>query len=314
MNTDFFNQTAHTPVETVTYTTPDRRQVTLNIKRDDLIDFSISGNKWRKLKHNFFEAQRLGRSTIASFGGAFSNHIAALSAAGFRAGVKTIGFIRTHEIDLANPTLKLAKANGMELVALSRMEYRRRHDPEFLAELQEAYPNCFWVPEGGSNEFAAKGVEELANEIMKDFSVSSSFSSSSASVSEDSVLRIVCPVGSGGTISGLAKALPLTGILGIAVVNDTTLMDNIQARFANTKIVTESIHGGYGKVSESLLNFCDDFASQTGIAIEPIYSGKMFYCLCIQNVLTNEELAQTIVIHTGGLQGLEGLRYRGFLK
>ena len=131
------------------------------VKRDDLIDPQISGNKWRKLKYNFKQLADSSYLGIASFGGAFSNHIAALAAAGNRANISTLGFIRTHELDLTNPTLQLAHSKGMKLVALSREEYRQRRDPEFIANLQKLYPNYLFVPEGGSNRSASDGVKRV---------------------------------------------------------------------------------------------------------------------------------------------------------
>ena len=148
MFTDFFDISQITPLKNCEFLNRRGEKLSFQIKRDDLIDPCISGNKWRKLKYNFHALKISPFNKIASFGGAFSNHIAALAAAGERAQVQTLGFIRSHEIDLNNPTLRLAHDKGMELVALNREQYRRRHDPEFIAELQAMYPDHLFVPEG----------------------------------------------------------------------------------------------------------------------------------------------------------------------
>ncbi|NVK23490.1 MAG: pyridoxal-phosphate dependent enzyme, partial [Gammaproteobacteria bacterium] len=231
---------------------------------------------------------------IASFGGAFSNHIAALAAAGKRYNVPTLGFIRTHAIDEKNPTLQLAKSFGMTLIALSRDEYRHRSEPNFLAQLQKQYPEYMFVPEGGSNDLALNGLKELGDEISQQ--------------SNDPI--IACAIGSGGTISGLLDALPKRNFIGIAAVNDKPLLQNLKAKYGERLTIDiDSLFGGYGKTTAELNNFCLEFFNQTHVPIEPIYTGKLFYALC-HNYQTLIAQQQVLAIHTGGLQGLKGLDYR----
>ncbi len=301
MNIEFFIKNTTSKIELVEYQVNLSLKVKFWVKRDDLLDSSISGNKWRKLKHNFIHAAQQEYSGVASFGGAFSNHIAALAQAGAKASIPTIGFIRTHEIDNNNPTLSLAKKLGMTLIAISRNDYKNRHCPKFVATLQEKYPNFYFVPEGGSNDLSSIGLDELATECNEQIDFDT----------------IVCPLGSGGTIKGLSAALPNKKCLGIAVVNDKPLINELitNPEIKNVSVYTGSMFGGYGKTSKELIHFCLDFYNQTGIAIEPTYSGKMFYALCHQQKeLGIADYEKILAIHTGGLQGLQGLLYRDIIQ
>lgn len=292
MFTDFFNNSVTSPVKLANFCNRAGDNIELTIKRDDLIDRAISGNKWRKLKHNFIQLSQSNYRGIASFGGAFSNHIAALAAAGARAKVATIGFIRSHEIDLNNPTLALASNLGMALIPLDRNTYKKRHDPEFIAYLQQQYPDYMFVPEGGSNEHAALGLKELAQELSQ----------------QSSCQTIACAIGSGGTISGLLSHMPEHQFIGVAAVNDTALLTRLSEQFGSRlTVVTSALFGGYGKTNDTLNQFCFDFAKQTQVPIEPIYTGKLFYALCEQDIAKQQPV---LAIHTGGLQGLKGLDYR----
>lgn len=292
MNTDFFDSNQITPMTKISFSNSKRNLIELMVKRDDLIDSDISGNKWRKLKFNFFQLKQSNYTGIASFGGAFSNHIAALSAAGHRAQVPTLGFIRTHQLDPCNPTLHLAQKNGMKLIALSREEYKKRHQANFIQELQSQYPDFLFVPEGGSNQAASYGLEELAQEIVR----------------QSDQKTIACAIGSGGTISGLMNALPEHKFIGVAVVNDKPLLDNLKQEFGDRlELITSAMFGGYGKSNSELEEFCCNFVEQTRIPIEPVYTGKLFYALCELEIAKQQP---TLAIHTGGLQGLRGLNYR----
>lgn len=300
MNIAFFDKTTTTQIIAVQYKTETNQQIPLLIKRDDLIDTFVSGNKWRKLKYNFVEAHRLGYKGIASFGGAFSNHIYALACAGAKTNTPTVGFIRTHKLDLANPTLKAAKQLGMTLVPLTRAEYKLRHDPQFISKLKEDYPDYFFVPEGGSNIQSEPGLKELADELHQYLDTS-----------QNPNIKIATAVGSGGTIEGLLKALPSQSFIGVNVVNDTDLLNRLHDQYnSQLRLHSDALFGGYGKFDKTLEAFCLEFYQQTGVPIEPVYTGKLFYALCYQRErlgLNQDE--PVLAIHTGGLQGLRGMHY-----
>jgi 1-aminocyclopropane-1-carboxylate deaminase len=298
MHSHFFDFDQPTPLVKTCFQLDPCKRIHFQIKRDDLIDKLISGNKWRKLKYNFKQFDQKKFKGIASFGGAFSNHIAALSAAGKRADIPTIGFIRTHEIDLNNPTLSLAKTNGMQLIALSREAYRNRHNSEFINSLKQAYPDYLFVPEGGSNDLAALGLAELVEELKQQ-----------SIHSEHHV--IACAIGSGGTISGMLDAFPNMKFIGVAAVKDTPLLEKLTVTYGDRlTIVSDNLFGGYGKTTTELNQFCLDFYHQTQIPIEPIYTGKLLHTLMHNYDDLVNEGKSLVVIHTGGLQGLRGLNNR----
>lgn len=303
MNNAFFNKTDATEIIAVEFKTKSNQPISLLVKRDDKIDPLVSGNKWRKLKYNLAYAIGNGYKGVASFGGAFSNHIFALSVAGSQLGIKTLGFIRTHKLDANNPTLQFAKEKGMNLIALSRDDYQQRNNPAFIKTLQVSYPDYFFVPEGGSNNLAESGLQELATEI-----------NSQANNQKLEFSHIACAVGSGGTICGLAKHLPNRNFLGITVVKDELLFETILNRSSSStkqiRLHHDAWFGGYGKFDQELVEFCLDFYQQTDIPIEPVYTGKLFYALCYQRQqlgLSSNDVV--LAIHTGGLQGIAGQLY-----
>src|SRR5690606_10955628 len=161
------------------------------IKREDLLHPYVSGNKFRKLKYNLLEAKKQGYSTILTFGGAFSNHISAVSYAAKEFGFQSIGIIRGEELfDKINdnPTLKFAQVNGMQFEFVSRETYRQKDSEIFIEKLHQKFGNFYIVPEGGTNELAVKGCEEILTD------------------QDDIFDYICCAVGTGGTISGIINS------------------------------------------------------------------------------------------------------------
>jgi 1-aminocyclopropane-1-carboxylate deaminase len=328
LETKMQNIIAPSPLQKIEHPLLDFWQLTLFVKRDDLLHPAISGNKWRKLKYNLLEARRQKIDHIVSFGGAYSNHIHALAAAGFYFGFKTTAIIRGESWYANNPTLKQALAWGMELQFVTRQEYKQRAEPAYLQSLQSAYPHAFIVPEGGSNQFALRGVMEALQESRQQ--------------ANDPVDHIITATGSGGTLAGLVAGIAqsqrqpkVTGITvlknthylnqkikpkvtGIAVLKNAHYLNQEiasllqQARINknnNWCLQTEFHHGGYAKVPVELNNFCEQFSLQTGIPVEPIYTGKMFYGLfkLIEQGYFNRG-EHIVALHTGGLQGLDGLK------
>lgn len=299
MNSNFFDKNEPTPIESIVYCLENGQQVDFAIKRDDLIDKHISGNKWRKLKFNALAVLNDNNyQGIASFGGAFSNHIAALAALGNQLNIPTLGFIRCHEIDINNPTLKRAQQMGMELVPLSREQYKQRNQSEFIEQLRQQYPDYFLVPEGGSNDLASQGLKELAYEISEQSSGDYDY--------------IACAIGSGGTIQGLLDAMPEQKFIGVAVVNDTELLTRLTNKYHDRLIIiTDNLTKGYGKTNDQLNHFCLNFYRQTNVPVEPVYTGKLMYQL-VKLLGTNNAFKTTkvLTIHTGGLQGIKGQIFR----
>lgn len=270
--------------------------ITLHIKREDLLHPYISGNKFRKLKYNLIRAKEEGKDTLLTFGGAFSNHILAVAAAGKEYGFKTIGVIRGEELKNKideNPTLRKARDFGMIFEFVTREIYRDKRKPEFISELREKYGSFYLVPEGGTNDLAVKGCEEIltANDERFDY--------------------ICCAVGTGGTISGIINCSKSgQQVLGFPALKANFLTEDICKFVAKTnwQLITDYHFEGYGKVSEDLIKFINEFYQKHQVPLDPIYTGKMVYgVLDLIDKNYFPENSKILMIHTGGLQGIAGM-------
>ncbi|TYB72508.1 1-aminocyclopropane-1-carboxylate deaminase/D-cysteine desulfhydrase [Bizionia gelidisalsuginis] len=270
--------------------------VEVYLKREDAIHPIISGNKYRKLKYNVAFAKENNDGTLLTFGGAFSNHIIATAAAGKSAGLKTIGIIRGEELakkTVHNETLEYAKRCGMHLKFVSREQFRDKSNPEFLNALENEFGSFYAVPEGGTNDLAVKGCEEILSEGDKSFDV------------------VCASVGTGGTISGLINSSnPNQKILGFSALKGSFLQEDI-SKFANRKnweLITDYHFGGYAKIKPELITFINQFKAQNDIPLDPIYTGKMLFG--ISDLIKKGYFAKgtkILAIHTGGLQGIAGM-------
>lgn len=258
------------PLVPVTDPELDRYGVRLWLKRDDLIHPLIPGNKWRKLKHNLAAATD---RPILTFGGAYSHHIAATAAAGHMYGLDTIGVIRGEERLPLNPILARARDHGMRLTYLDRTTYRRKTEPEIIARLRSEFGDVQLIPEGGSNGAGVRGCRELGEELAEQISAD----------------LVCCPVGSGGTLAGLAAGVAEgTSVLGVSVLGGTGFLDPVVAdlqreafgdRLGDWRIAYGFHHGGYAKRSLQLTEFVRRFAVTHDVELEPIYVAKALYAL-----------------------------------
>ena len=278
----------------ITYELPNG--ITLEIKREDLLHPFVSGNKFRKLKYNILQAKAENQSVLLTFGGAFSNHIAAVAYAGKEQGFETIGVIRGDELRdkiSENPTLSFAQECGMRFEFVTREAYRHKTETAFIEQLQAQFGSFYLVPEGGTNNLAVKGCEEILTEF-------------------DAHFDFVCSaVGTGGTISGLINsALPHQKVLGFPALKGDFLQNEIH-KFVNNKnweLITDYHFGGYGKVTTEFIEWMNWFYAQTGIPLDPIYTGKMVFGvmdLIQRNYFPPK--SKILMIHTGGLQGIAGM-------
>lgn len=272
------------------------KHVSLSIKREDLIHPFISGNKYRKLKYNIIKAKSQHFDTLLTFGGAYSNHIAATAYAGKLSGVQTIGVIRGEELAVKwreNSTLKLASTHGMRFKFVDRATYRNKENPEFLNALKEEFGRYYMLPEGGTNTLAVRGCEEILTHEEACFDC------------------ICCAVGTGGTLSGIVNASsPEQQVLGFPAVKGDFLKEDIRkfVHKENWSLKTEYHFGGYAKVSRELIAFINDFKRETHISLDPIYTGKMLFGLF--DMIRNDYFSagtKILAVHTGGLQGISGM-------
>jgi 1-aminocyclopropane-1-carboxylate deaminase len=273
--------------------------ISLVIKREDLIHPFVSGNKFRKLKYNLLQAKAENQSCLLTFGGAFSNHIAAVAYAGKEFGFQTIGIIRGEELGTkieSNPTLKFAQECGMQLEFVSREDYRLKTELSFLEQLEKKYGSFYLIPEGGTNALAIKGCEEILTYEDTDFDY------------------IGCAIGTGGTISGIINsALPHQKVLGFPALKGDFLQDEIRnfVQNENWQLISDYHFGGYGKINSDLVEFINWFFKQTQIPLDPVYTGKMVFGI-VDLIEKNyfPENSKILVIHTGGLQGIQGMNLK----
>ncbi|WP_312195844.1 1-aminocyclopropane-1-carboxylate deaminase/D-cysteine desulfhydrase [Epilithonimonas vandammei] len=270
------------------------------IKREDLIHPKISGNKFWKL---FFNVNQYLESNpenplIITFGGAFSNHVASVSAFGKEFGIPTIGIIRGNELEnnwQENPTLSEASKNGMQLIFVSREDYQNKE--KLTQKFSKKYPNALIIPEGGSNEMAVEGVRYMLGNDTKDFDY------------------LCTAVGTGGTVAGISRfAEEHQKVIGIKAVKDNSLEKTIQewSRRNNFELM-DADESRYGKITDENIRFINWFYKEYEIPLDPIYTGKM-----MQKIFDLAEKdffpkgSKILTFHTGGLQGIKGANQ--FLK
>ncbi len=270
--------------------------ISLYIKREDLLHPIISGNKFRKLKYNLEEAKNQKQKVLLTFGGAFSNHIVAVAGAGETFGFETIGIIRGEELHdkvEENPSLVQAQQLGMKLIFVSREEYRLKETTDYIEKLQNDFGDFYLLPEGGTNALAIKGCEEILSDSDSEFT------------------HICCSIGTGGTITGIINSsVNNQNIIGFSSLKGDFLQNDI-AKFANKEnwsVNCDYHFGGYGKVTDELIDFINSFYLEYDIRLDPIYTGKMMFGII--NLIKNNHFppnSKILAIHTGGLQGIAGM-------
>ncbi|WDF56879.1 1-aminocyclopropane-1-carboxylate deaminase/D-cysteine desulfhydrase [Mucilaginibacter sp. KACC 22063] len=291
-----FDLEIFSPVQQIRHPLFDEKGLKVFVKRDDMIHPVISGNKWRKLKYLLAEANKGGENHLVTFGGAYSNHLLATSAAAATFGFKSTGFVRGE--DIHNDSLMLCRMHGMELIFVDRESYRNK--PALFDKHFGNDDNAFYIDEGGASEAAARGCSELMDELPQIFD------------------HIFCACGTGTTAAGILNGIithQLTTILHAVPVlkNGGFIGDEIRNYAidpnANFELHLDYHFGGYAKTTPQLISFVKDFVAQTGILIEPVYTGKMFYALFDQ-VRKNmfKPGSSLLAIHTGGIMGLFGMR------
>lgn len=298
INTSFF----YTPYKSQNQWiyTDESSGVQLWIKREDEIHPVVSGNKFRKLKYNVVKAKEEGFEKLLTFGGAFSNHIAATAAAAQLMKMKSVGIIRGEELavqmkDLKflNATLQKAKEAGMELYFETRENYRNKHTASLLEKYEKLFGKFYLIPEGGTNLLAIQGCQEILTQEDEWYDV------------------ICCAGGTGGTAAGLIKSIHNhQEVMVFSALKGDFLKSAIQGWGVSRPwtLRTDFHFGGYAKVTPSLVDFINRFYKTYGIPLDPIYTGKMLFGLhqLIKSGYFSEN-TRILAIHTGGLQGVHGV-------
>jgi len=293
------------PVQQVKIKTFTDAGIELLVRRDDLIDSELSGNKFYKLFFNLRAAREQGYTRLLSFGGAYSNHLHALAAAGQRYGFNTLGVVRGERPAQLSPTLNDAEAWGMQLVFISRTHYQHKSEPELLAELQSRYGEFYLIPEGGANLAGARGMQLLGQALEQQL--------------KGDYTSVCMACGTGTSLAGLAAGIDSTKLaLGFSVLKGKgSLGDSIATTYqqlcdsgvaANWRLISGFHAGGYGKKHpEYLSQYWQDFERSSGIPLDPVYTLKLFWGI---NSLSKQGYwprgSRIVAIHSGGLQGRRG--------
>ncbi len=281
------------PEQPIMHTLYEMKGVNVFVKRDDMIHPFISGNKWRKLKYNLISAQQGGFSNIVTFGGAWSNHLLAAACAGANYSISTKAFVRGEEVN--NPVLSMCKLFGMELIFVTREEYK---DKLGLYNHMHNKDQYYFIDEGGAGLEAIKGCTELIDELNQEYD------------------HIICAAGTGTTAAGIAiglaslQAVPMMHIVPVLKGGEFMWeeLKRYEAPTDNCVLHTSYHFGGYAKVKPDLISFIKDFVSSTGIMIEPTYTGKAMFAL--HDLIEKDYFpkgSNILFIHTGGLTGYLGM-------
>ncbi len=266
-----------------------QNNTTLDVLRLDLLHPVISGNKWFKLKYYLQNAVQQGFCRIGTFGGAYSNHIAATAYACKQKGVSSIGIIRGEKPEVLSHTLEQAEACGMELHFVSRALY---NEPE---KLKTNFKDIFWINEGGYGADGAKGASEIL----------------SYAGNPEKYSHIVCAVGTGTTLAGIVHSATVQEIIGISVmkgnfsmeekVNTLLLKEDKRKLF---RIVHDFHFGGYAKHPKELIDFMIQTWQQHQLPTDFVYTAKVFYA--VKELITDHTIpagSAVLMVHCGGLQG-----------
>lgn len=270
-----------------------KNNVKLLLQREELNDVYCMGNKWWKLKYNLQEAIKLGKKQLVTFGGAYSNHILASAWACQKMGLQSVGIIRGDQHLPLNPTLKKAQSFGMNFRYITRDVYRNKEEIDWYS----LFPESYLLPEGGTNHLAVKGCKEML--YFNDFDV------------------VCVPVGTGGTMAGIVNGLSThQQAIGFSSLKNGFFLNETIGKYVGTSQIDWTIEsdyhfGGYAKITFKLIEFMNTFKKRYAIQLDPVYTAKMMYG--IFDMLKNGQFPSNsiiLAIHTGGLQGIEGMNQR----
>ena len=281
----------YSPVQKITFAPFNN----LSVKRDDLIDPYISGNKWRKLKYILAKAEEEKKTHLVTFGGAYSNHLVATAAAASRSGLTATAFVRGEEVQ--NEMLLLCSLFGMQLIFTDRESYRDKQKlfQQHFANDHQAY----FIDEGGASPEATIGCAEIIGELTETYD------------------HIFCAAGTGTTAAGLLKGIQqhqlntklhiIPVLKGGSFIEDEIVQHTPLSDHLNLHL--DYHFGGYAKTTPELISFIKTFTSKTGLLLDPVYTAKMFYAifdLQKRGIIGKDE--KILAVHTGGLMGLFGMR------
>jgi 1-aminocyclopropane-1-carboxylate deaminase len=295
------------PEQKLSWSAAANANVDVYVRRDDLIHPGLGGNKLYKLWGHIQAWKTSGKQALVSCGGPYSNHLYALAAFGQLAGVRTCAMIRGERPKTPSQTLIDIENMGMELIYVSRTEYRQKPVDKWLARCEDVLDvACFWVPEGGGGELGMDACQVLGEYLA-----------------DQHWNRVLQACGTGTTLIGLARGLitanSKTELIGVSSLRSRSfivrsLLQSLPSHNLNWSLSNQAHMGGYAKVTSDLENFKINFERETGVDLDKVYTSKVFYAL--SKMLKSgcfEKGERVLVIHSGGLQGNRKLRKDGGL-
>jgi len=265
-----------------------------SILRLDKLHPIVSGNKWFKLRYYIEDSMAHNASTIASFGGPYSNHLVALAFAAKENNLKSIGYVRATKEDALTPSLEEAIAYGMQLEFMGRTHFQAIKNDLLKANNKENA--VYFIDEGGYGELGAKGAATILNEHCEDYTT------------------IIAAVGTGTMLAGLINAAaPHQNVMGIPILkNEESIEAEIKTLLKDSTKPFSLLHGfhqgGYAKTNPVLISFMNQLWETEKIPSDIVYTGKLLYAV---NSLLQEnyfkEGSKILVIHSGCLQGNRSL-------
>jgi 1-aminocyclopropane-1-carboxylate deaminase len=297
------------PVQRLNWQLAEECGLEVVMRREDLLHPRLGGNKFYKLAGHIDAFRRSGAHCLLSFGGAFSNHLYALAAAGHELGIPTVGIVRGERPKSLSPTLQDAADQGMELVFISRAEYRRKADPQWLAQLRHRFADAYVIPEGGGDALGSTGCMAWAT------------AAAAASPWRPDVICVAA--GTGGTAAGVLAAgvsaqveafLVLSGTSAEVADMQTEIVTRACTLTAKERVKLPSFHletnyacGGYARLPSPLRHFMAAFEEETGVPLDPVYTAKMMWGIA-HKAREGQWPPGTriLVLHSGGLQGRRG--------
>ena len=258
----------------------------------------VSGNKWFKLRYYIEEAISQSCSTIASFGGPYSNHLVALAYVAKENNVKSIGYVRASKEDTVTLSLQEAQAYGMQLEFMGRTNFQEIKNNLLKTNQHSSVDNnsTYFIDEGGYGSIGAKGAATILNEHCKHYTT------------------IIAAVGTGTMLAGLINAAEAhQEIIGIPVLkNENTIEDEIKSLLINKAASFSLLHnfhqGGYAKTNPALFDFMNQLWTLEKIPTDIVYTGNLL--MAVDSLLKEKYFkagSKILVIHSGGLQGNRSL-------
>ncbi len=287
------------PLSTIQTSATVCQDISWQVLRLDLLDAQLSGNKAFKLLPVLMLAQALNKNTLMSFGGAHSNHLHALSWAGRRYGFKTVGIVQAYKNQPLTPTLKEVLANGMQLIYVDKSEYRMRHQEDYRARWKRRFGDALMIPEGAADDLGLEGAKMMAQVIHKQLHLQT--------------IDFLCiSAGTGTTALGISdgKLFSEAKIQVFSALNAeyVTQLESLKT-IENVEVIDTYCLSGFASINAELAVFINDFESQQGVPLDPVYTAKMMYGI---NDLINKNYypkgSHIICLHTGGLQGMAAMR------